>query len=174
LTTVPFSYLTSVDAAGASAIAASGLPVDIWSVTVTVPGANAYWEGSTALASELVLFDPAAKFTGDAGGRDSANASIAVTFDVRYDSRVRPRGSVRVRFSGGSFTGRDPAWIVQVGNVAIIQQSGLRNGAPATLRLRVDDNDEPGRPDTFEAKIGAYDSGVVTASSGNLQSHPPT
>lgn len=172
LTAAPFSYGTGVDATGGSTIMATGLPVDIWSVTVAVPSTNAYWEGSTATASELVLFDPAAKFTGDAAGRDSANARVTVKFDVRYDSRVRPRGSVSVRFSGGSFSGKDPAWIVHVGNVAIFQQVGTLNGAPATLRMRVDDNAEPARPDTFAIKIGAYNSGITAVTSGNLQSHP--
>jgi hypothetical protein len=77
-----------------------------------------------------------------------------------------------VRFSGGSFVGKDPAWIVQVGNVAIFQQSGRLNGTPATLRMRVDDNAEPARPDTFAVTIGSYASETTMVTSGNLQSHP--
>ena len=42
----------------------------------------------------------------------------------------------------------------------------------AALRLRVDDNGEPARLDTFRVRIGAYDSGTVDVTSGNLQSHP--
>lgn len=47
------------------------------------------------------------------------------------------------------------------------------NGGQASLRLRVDDNAEPARPDTFRTWIGGYDSGTTTVTSGNLQSHPP-
>jgi hypothetical protein len=172
LTTTAFTYETSVSATGEAVSAASGLPVDVWSVTVSVPSSNAYWTGSTSALSELVLFDPAAKFTGDAGGFDSSGKAIAVKFDVRYDTRLRPRGSMTVKFSGGSFSGKDPAWIVQVGNVAIIEQVGTLNGSRATLRIRVDDNAEPARPDTFHVRLGAYDSGTTTVTKGNLQAHP--
>lgn len=172
LTTAPFSYTTGVGPTGLSTITATGLPVDIWSVTVAVPAGNRYWEGPTAAGGELVLFDPAAKFTGDAAGRDSAGAPIAVTFAARYDSRLRPRGAVTVRFSGGTFTAKDPLWIVHVGNVAVFEDVGTLNGSTARLRLRVDDNAEPARPDTFRARIGAYDSGTTAVTSGNLQSHP--
>jgi len=172
LTSVPFVYETSVGATGLATTTATALPTDIWSVTVAVPSSNAYWTGATAVPTELVLYDPAARFTGDAAGSDSSGASITVKFDVRYDTRLRPRGSVGVKFSGGSFSGKDPVWIVQVGNVAIIQQVGTLNGARATLRLRVDDNAEPARPDTFRAWIGGYDSGTTTVTTGNLQSHP--
>lgn len=164
LTATSFSYATAVSAAGLSSTSASGLPVDVWSVTVAVPSGNAYWEGSTAAATELVLFDPAAHFTGNAAGRDGAGAAISVAFDYQYDKNVRPRGSITLRYSGGTFRGGNPAWIVQVGSVAIVQT--------ASLRLRVDDNAEPARPDTFRAQIGSYDSGTVSVTSGNLQSHP--
>jgi M6 family metalloprotease-like protein len=172
LTTTSYSYETGVSATGATATTATGLPVDVWSVTVAVPSTNDYWTGATAGSTELVLYDPAARFTGEAGGRDSAGASVAVKFDVRYDTRLRPRGSVSVKFAGGAFTGKDPAWIVQVGNVAIIEQVGTLSGSRVTLRLRVDDNAEPARPDTFRVQIGGYDSGTTTVTSGNLQSHP--
>jgi hypothetical protein len=161
-----------VDGAGLASALAAGLPVDLWSVTVAVPSSNEYWEGSTAAATELVLFDPAAKFTGSAAGRDSANAVISVSFDYQYDKNVQPRGSINLRYSGGTFRGRDPVWIVQVGSVAIIQTNGTVGGVARSLRLRVDDNAEPPRPDTFRARIGSYDSGTVTVTSGNLQSHP--
>ena len=172
LTSVPFVYETGVGATGTAATTATALPIDIWSVKVAVPTSNEYWTGATPAPTELVLYDPAARFTGDAGGFDSSGASIAVKFDVRYDTRQRPRGSVGVKFSGGSFSGKDPVWIVQVGNVAIIEQVGTLNGARTTLRLRVDDNAEPARPDTFRAWIGGYDSGTTTVTTGNLQSHP--
>ncbi len=172
LTPNPFSYTTAVGPTGASTIPAVGLPADVWSVTVAVPATNPYWEGSTSSPSELVLFDPAAKFTGDAAGRDKLGAPISVLFDARYDTRQRPRGSVKVRFSGGTFTGKDPSWIVQVGSVTIFQTMGTLNGTPATLRLRADDNAEPPHRDTFRVWIGPYDSGTTTVTSGNLQSHP--
>lgn len=172
LTTTTFNYEAAVSATGQAVTSATGLPVDIWSVTVTVPSSNAYWTGSTSTATELVLFDPAARFTGDAGGSDASGRAVTVKFDVRYDSRQRARGSIGVKFSGGSFSGKDPAWIVQVGNVAIIEQVGTLNGARATLRLRVDDNAEPARPDTFRVRIGSYDSETTMVTTGNLQSHP--
>jgi M6 family metalloprotease-like protein len=172
LTATPFSYTTGVSAAGLSSALAAGLPVDVWSVTVAVPSSNAYWEGSTTGSTELVLFDPAARFTGNAAGRDGANASISLAFDYQYDKGVRPRGSITLKYSGGMFKGRDPLWIVQVGSVAIVQTTGTVDGATRSLRLRVDDNAEPPRPDTFRARIGSYDSGTVTVTSGNLQSHP--
>jgi M6 family metalloprotease-like protein len=172
LTTTVFGYETAVSATGVASTSATGLPVDIWSVAVAVPTSNAYWTGSTPGPSELVLFDPAARFTGDAAGKDASGNAIGVKFDVRYDTRLRPRGSVGVKFSGGSFSGKDPTWIVQVGNVAIIEQVGTLNGARATLRLRVDDNAEPARPDTFRVQLGAFDSATTSVTTGNLQSHP--
>ena len=102
----------------------------------------------------------------------TGEAAISISFECRYDRSTRPRGSVRVKFSGGKISGKDPTWIVQVGSVAIFQTVGTLNGAVATLRLRVDDNGEPARRDTFRARIGAYDSGTVSVTSGNLQSHP--
>lgn len=170
LTTTPFSYVAAMNAGGFGTTVASGLPVDVWTVSVAVPASNAYWEGSTAASTELILYDPAARFTGDAGGRDSVGNPIAVKLDAQYDRRG-PKASIDVRFSGGSFTSRTPTWIVQVGDVAIIQATGSLNGSAATLRLRVDDLAEPGRPDTFRVQIGSYDSGTVTAVTGNLQSH---
>ena len=172
LTSLPFTYTAAVDASGASTTSATGLSVDIWSVTIAVPASNAYWRGATAGPAELVLFDPAAMFTGDAAGKDATNRSISIAFDYRYDKTPRPRGSIALRFSGGTFTAKNPTWIVQVGTTAIVQTTGSLNGAAATLRLRVDDNAEPARPDTFRAQIGAYDSGTVAVTSGNLQSHP--
>jgi len=146
--------------------------VDVWSVGVGVPSDNAYWTGASAAAAELVLFDPAARFTGDAAGRDTAQRAVRVVFDVRYDTRLRPRGTVAVQTPVGSFTGKDPRWVVQVGSRAIIDQAGTLAGRPASLRLRVDDNAEPARPDTFRVVTTGYDSGTVTVLSGNLQSHP--
>jgi M6 family metalloprotease-like protein len=172
LTSTPFSYTTGMTAAGLSSTAATALPVDLWSVTVNVPASNAYWEGTTAAATELVLFDPAAHFTGSAAGKDAANAVISLGFDYSYDSSLRPRGSINLKYSGGMFKAKDPQWIVQVGSVAIIQTTGTVGTSTRTLRLRVDDNAEPARPDTFRAQIGSYDSGTVTVTSGNLQSHP--
>ena len=170
LTPTPFTYLAATNAGGFATIPATSLPVDLWNVTVAVPATNAYWEGSTAASTELVLYDPAARFTGNAGGRDSANNPVSVKLDAQYDRRG-PKSSIEVRFSGGTFTSRSTAWILQVGDVAIIQASGRLGSSTATLRLRVDDNAEPGRPDTFRAQIGTYDSGTVTATTGNLQSH---
>ena len=172
LTATPFTYEAAVTAAGSATTSAAGLPVDLWSVTVSVPASNQYWTGSTATPTELVSFDPAAKFTGDAAGRDSVGDPIAVKFDARYDSRLRPRGVASVKYSGGTFNGKDPAWIVQVGDVAIIEVAGTVGRSPATLRLRADDNAEPGRPDTFRLRIGGYDSGTTSVTSGNLQAHP--
>ncbi len=172
LTSVPFSYTTAVDASGTSTTPATGLPVDIWSVTIAVPTSNPYWQGGTAGATELVLFDPAAMFTGNAAGKDTADRTISIAFDYRYDKNPRPRGSISLKFSGGTYTAKNPIWIVQVGSTAVIQTTGTLNGAAATLRLRVDDNAEPARPDRFRAQIGAYDSGTVAVTSGNLQSHP--
>lgn len=172
LTSTPFSFSAGVSAVGLSSTLASGLPVDVWSVTVAVPSSNAYWEGSSSAATELVLFDPAAKFTGNAAGRDGANAPISLVFDYQYDKSLRPRGSITLRYGGGTFRGGNPTWIVQVGSVAIVQTTGTVGSATRSLRLRVDDNAEPARPDTFQARIGSYDSGTVTVTSGNLQSHP--
>jgi hypothetical protein len=88
-----------------------------------------------------------------------------VGFDYRYDKSLKPRGTLTLRYSGGTFTGRDPVWIVQVGSVAIVQTTGTLNGATRSARLRFDDNAEPPRPDTFRAKLGSYDSGTVTVTS---------
>jgi len=172
LTSVPFAYTTSVAADGISSTPATGLPVDVWSVMVAVPGSNAYWQGTTAASTELVLFDPAAKFTGSAAGKDSAGNAISIAFDYRVDKNNQPRGSLSLRFSGGTATGGNPVWIVHVGSTAIVQTTGKLAGATVTLRLRLDDNGEPARPETFRAHIGSYDSGTVTVISGNLQSHP--
>jgi M6 family metalloprotease-like protein len=169
LTAVPYTYPAAVAADGSTSATATGLPVDVWSVTVAVPADNAYWEGGSGAPVELVRFDPAGRFTGDAAGRDAAGAPVSVRLNAQYD-RGRPKGSADLTSSAGVFTGR-LAWIVQVGDRAVLQVAGTLGTAQATLRLYVEDNAEPGRPDVFRAAVGSYDSGRVTATSGNLQSH---
>jgi M6 family metalloprotease-like protein len=170
LTSKPFVFAGAVGADGTTSAAATGLPVDIWSVAVSVPAANGYWQGASAAPGELVLFDPAGKSTGDAAGRDSAAAPVRVVYTAQYDG-ARPKGNATVTFSGGTFTGRSLAWIIEVGNQAVMQYGGRVGTANATLRLRVADNAEPGRPDTFRVLLPGYDSGVVTATTGNIQAH---
>jgi M6 family metalloprotease-like protein len=165
-----FSYTSGLAADGGVFVPASGLPVDLWTVDVAVSADNPYWQGASTRPAELVLYDPAAHFTGEAAAVDSASAPITLAFDARY-ARNRPRGSASLSFSGGTFSGTAISWIAQVGSEAVVEVDGQLNGLPATLRLRVADNAEPGRPDTFRALVGGYDSGVVSVAFGNLQSH---
>jgi M6 family metalloprotease-like protein len=165
-----FSYSGRLTGEGTVSAPASGLPIDLWAVGISASAGNPYWEGSSTRAAELVVYAPSAHFTGEAAGVDSRSVPISLAFDARYQ-RGRPIGSVSLRFSGGTFSGKSIGWIVQVASQAILQVGGQLNGIPATLRLRVADNAEPGRPDTFSALIGGYDSGSVSVTSGNLQSH---
>jgi hypothetical protein len=175
LTALPFVYVISVDGSGAAAIAAVGLPVDVWTITIAVPATNPYWEGTSIAPAELVLFDPAASIAGGAHGLDSASADVFVTLTGRYRD-LSPQGQVQVRSTMGRFKGETFAWIVVVGNQAIFEVDGDLDGQPMTLRLQMLDAGEPGvGHDTFHAKLadGAgtiiYDSGSVLLTGGNLQ-----
>jgi M6 family metalloprotease-like protein len=178
LTTVPFAYPAAVTAGGASTVSATGLPVDVWTITISVPASNAYWEGSSSAPAELVLYDPGAQVTGSGRGIDRAFSRASLTLESRYDSQG-PKGNATLAFSGGSFTGRNPAWIVQVGSQAVLEFPGQLNGTPASLRVRVRDGGEPASgQDAFNATVRApngaslYDSGPVAVTAGNLQVHP--
>ena len=167
LTASPFSYLASLNAAGDGSVAAVGLPVDLWSIALAVPAANGYWEG-TGPGAELVVFDPGGRVEGGASGLDSAGRRVWLELNGRYQGDT-PRGNVQLRSSTWRFKGDDYAWLVVVGDQAILELDGLREGAPATLRLRLLDAGEPGRDDTFRAWLGPYASGLVGAEQGNLQ-----
>ena len=144
-----------------------GLPVDLWSIALAVPAANGYWEG-TGPDAELVVFDPGGRVNGGASGLDSAGCRVWLELNGRYQGDT-PRGMVQLRSSTWRFKGDDFAWLVVVGDQAILELDGLREGAPATLRLRLLDAGEPGRDDTFRAWLGPYASGLVGAQQGNLQ-----
>lgn len=167
LTASPFSYLASLNAAGDGSVAAVGLPVDLWSIALAVPAANGYWEG-TGPGAELVVFDPGGRVEGGASGLDSAGRRVWLELNGRYQGDT-PRGNVQLRSSTWRFKGDDYVWLVVVGDQAILELDGLREGAPATLRLRLLDAGEPGRDDTFRAWLGPYASGLVGAEQGNLQ-----
>ena len=178
LTSTPFDYSAPVAADGTSSVAAAGLPVDIWTITISVPASNQYWKGTSGAPAELVLYDPNAHVTGDASGSDAAFNRTAVKLDASYDRR-RVKGNLTLSFSGGWFTSKEPAWIVQSGNQAVLHFKGGLNGSPASLRLRVRDGGEPAiRGDSFHALIratsgaGLYDSGTVPVTGGDLQVHP--
>ena len=175
LTTTPFSYTTGVDASGLSSTPAVGLPVDLWTITISVPATNMYWQGTSTVPAELVVFDPAASIAGGAHGTDASSSDVSVTLTGRYFG-LTPKGQVQLRSQAGRFKGDTFAWIVVVGNQAIFQISGDLNGQSVVLRLRLQDAGEPGvGSDTFIANLKnssavvVYDSGTVYLGGGNLQ-----
>jgi len=175
LTSTPFDYTTGVDASGQATTPASGLPVDLWTITVSVPDSNPYWQGASAAPAELALYDPAASITGGAHGRDSDSHDADATFTGRYH-QSSPQGQVQLRSSAGRFKGSDFAWIIAVGDQAIFEVRGDLDGAQAILRLRMRDAGEPGvGHDTFAARLTTpsgsvlYESGTVRLDGGNLQ-----
>ena len=168
LTSATFTYTTGVSAGGASSTPATGLPVDLWTITIDVPPGNGFWEGSSTTPAELVVFDPGRAVTGGARGTDAGGASAQLEVTARYQG-TSPRGQVQLRVLPGRFRGSDVAWIVAVGDDAVMQVTGEVGGAAATLRLFVHDGGEPSTSDTFRALLGGYDSGVVTVEQGNLQ-----
>jgi len=175
LTAVPFSFLTGVDAGGDATVAATGLPVDLWTVDVKVPNSNLYWTGSSSSLAELVLYDPDANISGGGYGDDGAGKRAKVNLTGKYmDSQ--PRGQVQLDFRGGIFKGSKFDWIVSVGDQAIFQIEGAIGPLPMALRLRMLDAAEPGvGADQFRAVVKdalqspVYDSDVVTLRGGNLQ-----
>lgn len=167
LTTTPFAYTASSTAAGVAATPATGLPVDLWTIAIAVPPGNGFWEG-TGPSAELVLFDPEGQVNGGASGLDSGDRRLSLELNGRYHGD-EPRGMVQLRASAWRFKGSAVAWIVVVGDQAILELDGERGGTPATLRLRLQDGGEPGRADTFRAWLGPYASGLVSADRGNLQ-----
>jgi M6 family metalloprotease-like protein len=175
LTTTAFDYTTGVDVGGHSSSPASGLPVDVWAITISVPDSNPYWQGTSIVPAELVLYDPAASIAGGGHGSDTNSSDVSVTLTGRYHSGT-PKGEVQVRASVGRFKGDQFAWIVVAGNQAIFQMQGKLNNSATILRLRLRDSGEPGiGQDTFSARIAdlsgttVYDSGLVVLSGGNLQ-----
>ncbi len=179
LTSTPFAYTTGVDASGQATTAASGLPVDLWTITISVPDSNPYWQGTSVAPAELALYDPAASVTGGAHGRDSDAHDADVTLTGRYHQNS-PEGQVQLRSVAGRFKGSDFAWIIAVGDQAIFEVRGDLDGARATLRLRLRDAAEPGVGyDTFAARLTnssgrrLYESGTVLLDGGNLQVRTP-
>ena len=57
------------------------------------------------------------------------------------------------------------------GNTAVIVGNGTVGGSPATFRVQVTDNGEPGRTDLFAIEIGAYSASGMLGSGGNIQLH---
>ncbi len=168
LTSTPYDYTTGLTAAGAGTTPATGLPVDLWTVTPSVPAGNGYWQG-TGPAAELVVFDPSARIEGGFGD-DTAGDRVQLELNGRYDAALRPVGELQLRSGQGRFKATGYDWIVRVDDRAILQADGLLDGAPATLRLRLTDGGEPGvGADWFSARLGAYDSGQVGLTGGNLQ-----
>ncbi|MFN2594728.1 MAG: hypothetical protein ABR579_07565 [Actinomycetota bacterium] len=175
LTTTPYDYVTSVSNGGVASTPATSLPVDLWTIDISVPSSNQYWQGNTSNAAELVVFDPNAHITGAGSGLDSGGQRAQVNLEGKYKADS-PTGNVKVQSAGGNFTGSGFDWIVQVGNKAIFQVEGAVGLQSATLRLRLLDAGEPSRSDTFRAVetglLGPlYDSGVVALDRGNLQTH---
>jgi len=175
LSLLPFDYTAGLNASGYGAVAAAGLPVDLWVITIQAPAANLYWTGASLAPAELALFDPAASIAGGAHGNDMAAARVTVAFTGRYHG-LQPKGEVQLRTSLGRFKAGDYLWIVVVGNQAIFQVNGDLEGQPRALRFRYQDAAEPGvGSDTFRAWIrdlagpALYDSGVVVIEGGNLQ-----
>jgi len=175
LSALPFDYSTGLDVNGYGSIPATGLPVDLWVITEKVPDTNMYWEGTSSMPAELVVFDPAASIAGGGHGTAADAEDIAVTFTGRYHD-LTPKGETQVRSSMGRFKAGDYAWIVVVGNQAIFQTTGDLENQSMVLRLRIYDSGGPGvGSDTFRAWIkdtsGAivYDSGTVVLEGGKLQ-----
>jgi hypothetical protein len=174
LTTTPFDYTTGVDAAGASSTSATGLPVDLWTITVAVPSTNQYWQGASVAPAELVVFDPNGKLNGGPQGLDSGGhrTRLNVVGDYKGDT---PRGKLTVDGSTPAFSSRDYAWIVVVGNPATAEINGDLSGAPGTARVRLLDAGEPARSDNYQvwlrnaSNVVVYDSGPVSVDRGNLQ-----
>lgn len=173
LTSAPYRFTATASATGAASTPATGLPVDVWSVTPSVPVANGYWEGAGE-AAELVYYDERAAVIGlGVLGSDSERHQTQLTVTGNY-LNGRPTGVAEFLSSEGLFTGLRHDWIVRVGKQAIVQsQGGLALEGPATLRLRLADNGLPllGR-DWFEATVtsaeGVYRSGRVTPVLGDL------
>src|SRR5262249_52995332 len=158
---------TAVDASGLSSTSAVGLPVDVWTITISVPTTNMYWQGTSTIPAELVLFDPSASIAGAGHGSDATLGDISVTLTGRYFD-LTPKGQVQLRSQVGRFKGDTFAWIVVVGDQAIFEVVGDLDGQAVVLRLRMQDAGEPGvGTDTFGATIKSssgiaiYDSGTV-------------
>ena len=175
LGSTPRDFTASVDATGAASTPATGTPVDLWSVSVSVPATNAYWTGATAAPTELALFDPGRRLKGDGRGPDAALAQTkAKTEDIRFDDGIWKK-KTKLESSAGKFEGESYDWVIAVGNQAILQVDGLIDRVtPATLRLRILDAG-PGGIDTFHGVVRdalsmpVYDSGVVSITHGNLR-----
>lgn len=171
----PAAYAAPVDSAGAAATPATGLPVDLWTIDVSVPAANEYWEGASTSATELVVFDPTAQVTGGAKGPDRAGNATQLELTAQYDKAEQPAGQLQLRTSRGRFKGSAYDWIVRVGNMAIVQLEGQLDLTPAALRLTLADLGQGGaaEPDEYRGKLtdllGTFDSGRVVATGGNLQ-----
>ncbi len=175
LTVTPFDYTTGVSGAGAAGIVATGLPVDLWSIMVTVPAGNGYWEGSTAAPTELVLFDPARAFTAGVRATDTAGDRTGLQGNGDYKNMM-PRGELRFESRYGRFVSGPFHWIVVVGDQALFQLEGTLAGGTRVLRVRARDAGEPAAgADTYRAMLRMpagpwyYDSGMSAVTNGNLQ-----
>jgi hypothetical protein len=177
LTAAPFAFTEAVDAAGDSAAAASGIPVDLWQVSVQVPASNAYWTGSSAGPAELALMDGERSMTGTGLGPDGASMRTRLTLGGIQHDGTAWKNSTRLDGSFGRFEGASYDWVVVVGNRAVVQVRGLLNkAAPGTLRYLVTDMGTPGSgADAFSASLRdptdtvTYSSGDVILSSGDLR-----
>ena len=177
LTLIPFNYTTGVNVAGVSSTPATGLPVDLWTITIAVPATNLYWEGASVAPAELVVFDPDGNITGGPKGRDSSGNETSANLNGRYHkSDTTPKGHIKFNSTAGNFSGSDYRWLVVVGNQAIFEIDGNVGSANRVLRMRVMDGGEPasGR-DTYQATLKTtggttvYASGLVVMTHGNLQ-----
>lgn len=178
LTSTPYEFGAPVSTTGDATVAATDLPVDLWSVTVAVPATNSYWEGSMPAAVELVRQDLLRNVEGEGRGTDTAGRSVRLNVaDIRYRTDGW-RNSTRFESPLGTFVGDSYAWLVAVGDTALFQVAGRWGpmDTPATLRVRMHDAGATStRGDWFSGRLvesttgATYDSGPVRVTAGNLQ-----
>lgn len=177
LSLTPYDFTTGVTAAGVANTPATGLPVDLWTITITVPASNQYWEGASVAAAELVVFDPDGNITGGPKGNDTAGRETSANLTGRYHgTATTPKGNIKFDSSAGKFSGSDFRWLIVVGNQAIYEIDGKIGNANLVLRMRLADNGEPAAGhDTYQATLKTsggttvYASGLVVVTHGNLQ-----
>jgi M6 family metalloprotease-like protein len=169
LGTTPFDFTTGVDAAGLSSTPATGLPVDLWNVSVSVPASNGFWTGSTSAPTEVALYDPERNVTGDARGPDAGGSEVRTKLENLRFHQGSWHNRTRFEAPSGRFVGESYDWLIAVGNQAILQVHGSLDALPASLRLRLTDG---ASGDSFQALLTSlavtYDSGLVSPAKGNL------
>jgi hypothetical protein len=165
LAATPFAVAAAVTASGAASTPATGLGGDLWRITVAVPAANGYFEGSSPAGAENLLATDSLSCGAVAGGLKTSNGAKA-EIAVGCKGGATRELKAMFHFSTDADTFRAKSLVAfgvaADGSRAFAAGYGL-DGRPYVVSVQ---DNSSGKTDRFHVWIG----GVRRTSDGSLSS----